>query len=62
MNIFSQSWQFLKEAYYELKKVTWLSRKEVIGSTIAIVILIAITAVFVGTADFFLSKFLSFVL
>jgi len=62
MNIFSQGWQFLKEAYYELKKVTWLSRKEVIGSTVAIIILVALIAVFVGTADFFLSKFLSFVL
>ncbi|HBU69470.1 MAG TPA: preprotein translocase subunit SecE [Elusimicrobia bacterium] len=47
--------QFIKEAIAELKKVTWLSRKEAVASTVVIIILIIIIAIFVGLADFILS-------
>jgi preprotein translocase subunit SecE len=54
--------QFLKEAYAELKKVTWLSRKEVLASTIVIIILVAIIAVFVGFTDLVLARILGMLL
>jgi preprotein translocase subunit SecE len=54
--------QFLKDALAELKKVTWLSRKEVVASTIVISILIAIVAVYVGFTDFILSRLLGMIL
>ena len=47
---------FLKEAYIELKKVSWLSRKEVIGSTIVIIIFIFAVALYVGAVDFVLTR------
>ena len=50
--------QFLKEAYSELKKVTWLSRKEAIASTVVVIILVSIVAVFIGFADLLLTKVL----
>ena len=53
---------FFKEAYEELKKVTWLSRKEVVGSTIVIIILISLLSVFVAFIDFILLKLVGLVL
>lgn len=59
---FHQSVQFLKESYAELKKVTWLSKKEVVASTIVVSLLVAVLAVYVGLADFILSKILGIIL
>jgi preprotein translocase subunit SecE len=50
---------FLKEAYAELKKVSWLSRNEVVGSTVVIVIFIVVVALFVGAVDFILTRIVS---
>jgi len=61
-NFFAQSWQFVKEAYAELKKVTWLSRKEMVASTIVVIILVLIIAVFVGSVDFILARILAILL
>ena len=47
--------QFVKEAYIELRRATWLSRKEAIGSTWAVVILVAIFSLYVAGIDFVLS-------
>jgi len=46
---------FVSEAYSELKKSTWLSRKEVLASTVVILILVSIMAVSVATVDFVLA-------
>jgi preprotein translocase subunit SecE len=52
MNAILQSvTQFVREAYAELKKVTWLSRKEVVASTIVIIFLIILVAIFVVSID-----------
>jgi len=48
--------QFLKNSYNELRKVSWLSKREVVGSTVVIMIFILIIALFVGFADFLLSR------
>ncbi|MBU0951941.1 MAG: preprotein translocase subunit SecE [Elusimicrobia bacterium] len=58
MGIYKKAIQFLKEVYGELKKVSWLSRKEVIATTIVVIIFMLITAAFVGVVDFTLSKLL----
>ncbi|MDD5658336.1 MAG: preprotein translocase subunit SecE [Elusimicrobia bacterium] len=47
--------QFLKEAYYELKKSTWLSRTEALGSTRAVILIVAIISIYVASVDFVLS-------
>lgn len=61
-NWFQSTVHFFKEAYAELKKVTWLSRKEVIASTIVVIILVTIIAGFVGFVDFVLSWILGVLL
>ena len=58
MGIYHKAVQFLREVYAELKKVSWLSRKEVIATTIVVIIFMLITAAFVGIVDFILSKLL----
>lgn len=50
--------QFVKEAYVELKRSTWLTRKEAIASTWAVVILVAIFSLYVAGIDFVLSLLL----
>jgi len=47
---------FLKEAKAELKKVTWTTREELIGSTIMVLTVTALLAVFIGSCDFALSR------
>lgn len=52
----SHSIQFVKEAWQELKKVNWPSRKETLGGTGVVLILVIIISVFLGLIDFGLSR------
>ena len=57
-----KSKRFFKEANLELKRVTWPSRNELIGSTGVVIVSVIILAVFIGIADFILSTFLKFII
>ncbi len=50
MNIVTQ---FIKEAYVELKKVTWPSKEQVINYTIAVILISIAVALFLGLLDEF---------
>jgi preprotein translocase subunit SecE len=54
MNLFKRIIRFFKDAYYELTKVTWLGRKEVVGTTIVVVVFVIIMSIFVYIVDFIL--------
>ncbi|HDL04326.1 MAG: preprotein translocase subunit SecE [Candidatus Zixiibacteriota bacterium] len=43
--------KFLKEVRAELKKVSWPTRRELIGSTIVTVVVTLIVSVFIGVVD-----------
>ena len=47
---------FGKEAWNELKKVTWPTRTEIIRLTIAVVVISIVVGVFLGGIDFLLTK------
>jgi preprotein translocase subunit SecE len=47
--------KFLKEVKVELFKVTWPNRQELIGSTVIVIVLSLIVAVYLGFLDFILS-------
>ena len=49
---------FLKQAVGELRKSTWLSRQEVVQSTILVMIVVALVSAYVGVIDFGLTKVL----
>ncbi len=47
--------QFLREVKVELKKVTWPTRKQTVGSTVVVLILVMIISLFLGVVDIGLS-------
>ena len=54
--------KFLGEVQSELKKVTWPSRDEVKGSTMVVIVLTFLLAVFIGLIDFLLSRTITFLI
>ncbi|MBR2392720.1 MAG: preprotein translocase subunit SecE [Elusimicrobiaceae bacterium] len=53
---------FLKQSVGELRKSTWLSRQEVVQSTILVAIVVALVAAYVSVIDFGLTEVLGFVI
>ncbi|HID10584.1 MAG TPA: preprotein translocase subunit SecE [Candidatus Latescibacteria bacterium] len=49
--MFRKTIQFLREVQNELSNVTWPTREELIGSTVAVLALSLILAVFIGLVD-----------
>jgi preprotein translocase subunit SecE len=62
MNLIRTSVQFFKESYYELRKVTWLGKKEVEGATIIVIIFVIIMSIFVSVVDLFLGTVVGIIL
>jgi len=54
--------QFLREVRAELKKVAWPSRKQTIGSTVVVIIIVMIISFFLGMVDMALSSLIRLVL
>jgi preprotein translocase subunit SecE len=54
--------RFLREVKVELKKVTWPTRKQTMGSTVVVIILVMIISLFLGVVDAGLSGLLRLVL
>jgi preprotein translocase subunit SecE len=54
--------QFLREVRVELRKVTWPSRKQTIGSTVVVIVLVLMVSIFLGAVDMGLSSLVNVVL
>lgn len=50
--------RFFKEAYEELKRVSWLSRQQMIASTWLVILLVIIFAIYVGVVDLVIARVL----
>lgn len=50
--------QFVQEAIGELRKSTWLSRQQAVGSTVTVVVLVVLVSGYVAFVDFILSIFI----
>ncbi len=48
--------EYLREVVYELRKVVWPTRKETMGSTAVVLVIVGLSAVFLGVIDFILSR------
>jgi len=59
MNIIAKPINFLKEVKVELSKVAWSTRRELLASTIVVIVVTAILASFIGIIDAILSKLLT---
>jgi len=53
---------FVKEAYQELTKCTWLARGDVMRSTIAVSVVVILVAIYVSLVDFGLKILLGSIL
>jgi preprotein translocase subunit SecE len=62
VNFINSSVQFLREVKIELKKVTWPSRKQTIGSTVVVIAVIILISIFLGSVDIGLSSLIRIVL
>lgn len=46
---------FIRESVAELKRVTWPTRKEIMGSTLVVVVVVGIIMLFIALFDFVLA-------
>ena len=53
---------YLKEIKLEMTKVAWPTRNELIGSTIVVLVSLAILSLFIGVCDIFLSKLVNIIM
>ena len=58
----NKAMNFVREAYMELKKSVWLSRQQMIQSTIFVFVVVFIVALYVSGIDFALSKLLAWIM
>jgi preprotein translocase subunit SecE len=62
INFVNAAVQFLREVKIELKKVTWPSRKQTLGSTVVVLALVMLISLFLGVVDIGLSNLIGLVL
>jgi len=48
--------EFIREARFELAKVTWPSRKETVAATFVVLFTVFFTTIFLGFVDYLLVK------
>lgn len=53
--MFEKASTFLRESVAELKRVTWPSRKEIMGSTLVVFIVVGLLMVFIALFDMVLA-------
>ncbi|HOV87401.1 MAG TPA: preprotein translocase subunit SecE [Syntrophobacteraceae bacterium] len=52
--------EYLREVVYELRKVIWPTRKETIGSTSVVLVIVILAGLFLGAVDVILSRLVRF--
>jgi preprotein translocase subunit SecE len=57
-----RSVEFVKEAWQELKKVHWPTRKETYSATVVVLVAVVVVAVFLGLVDLALSYAMQYVM
>ena len=62
MFIVSNISNFFREVNAEMRKVTWPTREELIGSTSVVLITMLILSTFIGIADFVMSHLIKLIL
>lgn len=60
--VVDKTFQFLREVKAELRKVTWPQRKQTMGSTVVVIILVMVISFFLGLVDIGLSGLIRLVL
>ncbi|MDD3905190.1 MAG: preprotein translocase subunit SecE [Candidatus Omnitrophica bacterium] len=53
---------FFNDIKLEMLKVSWPNRQELIGSTVIVIVSLAILSLFIGICDLFLSKLVNIIM
>jgi len=53
---------FFNDIKLEMAKVSWPTKDELIGSTIIVIVSLAILSIFIGMCDIFLSKLVNIIM
>ncbi|UCG43028.1 MAG: preprotein translocase subunit SecE [candidate division WOR-3 bacterium] len=62
MNIFKRIRNYLADVVAELKKVSWVKRKELFTTTMVVIVFSMLLAAFIGVFDFIFSRLLHLIL
>jgi preprotein translocase subunit SecE len=61
-DFFERIQKYLREVWSELKKVSWPQRKEIVASTVVVILCTFIIAFFLGIVDVALQKVLGYLI
>ena len=61
-NLFKRIRNYLADVWAELKKVSWVKRRELFTTTLVVIVFSTILAAFIGVFDFIFSRLLNLVL
>jgi len=61
-DFFAKIRKYLREVWNELKKVSWPQRKEIVASTVVVILCTFIVAFFLGIVDVVLQKLLGYLI
>lgn len=62
MEIINKSINFFRESYLELKKSIWLTRAQMVQSTIFVFIVVGLVALYIAIIDLLLTKGLGLII
>ena len=62
MDFLRRAQEFVREVIAEFRKVTWPSRQELINSTVVVIAVTVVVAVFLGSVDIVLAKIVEAIL
>jgi preprotein translocase subunit SecE len=62
MDFLRRAQEFVREVIAEFRKVTWPSRRELINSTVVVIAVTVVVALFLGSVDIVLAKIVEAIL
>ena len=62
MDFLRHAQEFVREVIAEFRKVTWPSRQELINSTVVVIAVTVVVALFLGSVDIVLAKIVEAIL
>jgi preprotein translocase subunit SecE len=61
-DLFKRIRNYLADVWAEMRKVSWVQRKELFTTTLVVIIFSTVLALFIGAVDFIFSRLLGIVL
>jgi preprotein translocase subunit SecE len=61
-DLFKRIRNYLADVWSEMKKVSWVQRKELFTTTLVVIVFSSILAAFIGVVDFIFSRLLGIIL